>query len=201
MSCLKKSRKTRLARPLGRRPAFPTSTPATQAALNLVTLAPANDTVNVSYDTHLQITFDAPPSFAVVTNDTLGTNFVTISGLPTPDQNLEFDNVLAGITGTNIFGASPLTLNGGSVTNTGSLSLTNGSIQNFYLGANTGSVGVTGSLVLKGTINIFATPGFARRLPPVHLHRQPQRHPHARRHATDIFANSTPPPPDRSIWM
>jgi hypothetical protein len=39
------------------------STPATQAALNLVTLAPANDAVNVSYDTHLQITFDAPPSF------------------------------------------------------------------------------------------------------------------------------------------
>lgn len=36
--------------------------PAAQAALNLVSLSPTNGAINIGYDTHLQITFDAPPS-------------------------------------------------------------------------------------------------------------------------------------------
>jgi pectin methylesterase-like acyl-CoA thioesterase len=38
-------------------------TPAANAALNLAGLSPAGGAVNVCYDTHLQITFDAAPSF------------------------------------------------------------------------------------------------------------------------------------------
>lgn len=118
-------------------------------------------------DSKILPTSSSQPTFTiwnaglVVTNDALGTNSVAISGATSTNQNLELDNVLASLTGTNLFGASPLTLNGGTVTNTGTLILTNTSIQNFYLGANTGSVKVAGSLALNGTINVMATSGFA----------------------------------------
>jgi len=97
----------------------------------------------------------------VVTNSLPGTNSVVIGGATSTNQNIELDNVFASLTTTNAFGANPITLNGGILTNSGALTLTNSSVQNFFLGTNASKIVVNGNLILNSTINVTNGAGFA----------------------------------------
>ena len=97
----------------------------------------------------------------VVTNSLPGTNSVTIGGATSTNQNLELDNVFATMTTTSALAANPISLNGGTITNIGGLTLANSVVQNFVLGTNSSKIVVSGNLTLNSTINASSGAGFA----------------------------------------
>jgi len=86
---------------------------------------------------------------------------VTFDGLPgNTNDSFALYNVPASMTSTDAFGASPITLGGSVLTNSGDFFFTGSDIMNFLPGTNESKFVVSGNLTLGGTNNISAGAGF-----------------------------------------
>lgn len=98
----------------------------------------------------------------VVSNRAPAAGFVLFDGVAgNTNSSLTLYNTRASMSSSDAFGASPITLNGSVLTNTGSLTLTASDAVNFGVGNNLSEVLVNGSLTLNSTLNIAAADGFA----------------------------------------
>jgi hypothetical protein len=84
---------------------------------------------------------------------------VTVDGLTSTNNSLALYNSPAFMTTPDLFGCNPLAISGGILTNSGNLTLSN-SVQDFFVGTNTGRVMELGNLSLNDVINITNAPGF-----------------------------------------
>jgi hypothetical protein len=95
-----------------------------------------------------------------ITNDATVTPISsTISGL-TSSNSLALEDAPVTISSTNLFGFSPLTLNGSVLFNSGNVTLPAQSVLNYGLGTHSSLLTVGGSLNLNSTINITDGGGF-----------------------------------------
>jgi len=104
-------------------------------------------------------------SQVMVTNSTPGGNF-TIDGLATNStvNGLTLINAEASLKNTNVFDGGPLALSGSTLTVSNNLNLSALAQVNFTLGTNPATVTVRSNLVLGGTVNLTAGPGFTNGL-------------------------------------
>jgi polygalacturonase len=96
---------------------------------------------------------------ATVTNRTPGARTVSFDGL-TSSNALALYNAPAAMVSTDLFGTTPITLNGSAITNNGSLVLPASSVFNFAPGTNDSLLFEYGNLTLNSTLNIQAGAGF-----------------------------------------
>ncbi len=103
--------------------------------------------------------FDAQIS---VSNSVPAAGLVSFDGLTTNGYGnvMNFDNALASLVNTNLFGGEPLSLNSSTLTVGNNLTLFPATSLNFSVGTNAATLVVTGSLALGGTVNISAGVGF-----------------------------------------
>ena len=116
--------------------------------------------LNVSATSNTFALFNAD---AIVTNSTVGSLPFTFNGLTTNgyDNSLAFYNATGcSLKNTNAFDNGPLTLSASTFTISNNLSLAPSTILNVTLGTNPTRLAVVGNLVLGGTNNISAGPGF-----------------------------------------
>lgn len=76
------------------------------------------------------------------------------------DSSLALYRANASMSGSDAFGANPITLSGSALTNSGHLTLGSSDTINFVLGTNRTLVNVLGTLTLDSTLNIMAGAGF-----------------------------------------
>jgi hypothetical protein len=90
----------------------------------------------------------------VISNSSPAIGAISIDGL-TSANSLALYNAPATMASTNLFGATPVTLGGCALTNSGTLTLGSSSIWNFLLGTNSGKVVINGgTLAFGGTVNV-----------------------------------------------
>jgi LEA14-like dessication related protein len=94
-----------------------------------------------------------------ISNSVPAGNPVTIGGAPSVNS-LALYNALAAMASPNLFSVNPLVIGGSLLTNSVSLSLPAGSVQNFSLGTNSSTVVVSGNLTLNSTLNVTNAGGF-----------------------------------------
>jgi hypothetical protein len=92
-------------------------------------------------------------------NSVPGTNVLLLDGTNSANA-LALYNAAASTTDRNVLGANPITLAGSLLTVSNSLSLSNASAVDFFLGTNSSQVAVTGNLSLNGSVNVAAGGGF-----------------------------------------
>jgi hypothetical protein len=104
-------------------------------------------------------------SQVTVTNSSPAGNF-TFDGLATNAlaNGLTLVNAQASLKNTNVFDGGPLSLSASTLTVSNNLNLPPSSQVNFNLGTNAATVAVRSNLVLSGTINLVAGPGFTNGL-------------------------------------
>jgi polygalacturonase len=104
-------------------------------------------------------------SQVTVTNSTPGGN-LTIDGLATNStvNGLTLINAQASLKNTNVFDGGPLALSASTLTVSNNLNLSGSAQFNFTLGTNAALITVRSNLVLGGTINLSAGPGFTNGL-------------------------------------
>ena len=108
-----------------------------------------------------QKTFTIWNGNVVVSNSVPATNVVTFDGMAgNTNDSFALYNAPASMTSSDAFGASPITLGGSVLTNTGDFVFSSSDVMNFILGTNTSRFVVIGSLTLGGTNNISAGAGF-----------------------------------------
>ena len=98
----------------------------------------------------------------IVTNSAPTNRLVKMDGLTTNGygNSFSFYNSAGSIKNTNAFDDGPLTLSAGTFTVSNNLSLAPNTVLNFAIGTNAATLAVKGNLVLGGTNNFFAGPGF-----------------------------------------
>jgi polygalacturonase len=98
----------------------------------------------------------------IVTNSAPTNTLFTFDGLTTNDygNTLAFYNADGSLNNTNALDDGPLTLAASTFAVSNNLALRPTTVLNFTLGTNTTKINVTGNLVLGGTNNIYAGPGF-----------------------------------------
>jgi polygalacturonase len=94
-----------------------------------------------------------------VGNSAPGAPLITFDGL-TSTNSLALYQAPASMTATDVFGASPITLDVSTLTISNNLTLPGSSVVNFVLGTNNAKVVTTGNLNLNSTINVAAGNGF-----------------------------------------
>jgi hypothetical protein len=94
-----------------------------------------------------------------ISNSAPGAPAITIGGADSTNS-LALYNATASLTSADLFAATPLTLGGSVLTNSGNLTLAAATVQDFLLGASGGTVAVTSNLTLNSTINITTNSGF-----------------------------------------
>ena len=104
-------------------------------------------------------TFTLCNADVTISNSATGAKAVTIGGA-TSANSLALYNVNASMTSTDAFGCNPITLSASVLTNTGNLTLSISTAQNFSLGTNSTTVAVTGNLTLNSTLNVTNAGGF-----------------------------------------
>ena len=114
----------------------------------------------VTTTTSGQKTFTLWNADLILTNSLPATGFVTVDGLTSTNNSLALYNASASMTTSDAFGCNPITIGSGTLTNNGSLTLSNSTVQNFLVGTNNSSVTVGGNLSLNDIINITNAPGF-----------------------------------------
>ncbi len=105
-------------------------------------------------------TFTVCNAGLTISNSAPGSAVPTIGGA-TSTNSLALYNAAVSMSSTDLFAANPLTIGGGSLTNSGNLSLPAATVQNFSVGTNASTVAVTGNLALNSTLNINNGSGFA----------------------------------------
>jgi polygalacturonase len=93
-------------------------------------------------------------------NSSPGAGSFTVDGLTSTNNSLALYNASASLATTDLFGNNPVTLSGSVLTNTGNLTLTNGTTVNFALGTQPAQIANSGSLALDGVLNITNAAGF-----------------------------------------
>ena len=98
----------------------------------------------------------------IVTNSAPTNRLYRLDGLTTNGygNSFSFYNATGTIKNTNAFDDGPLTLSAGTFTVSNNLTLRPPTVLNFALGTNASTLAVIGNLVLGGTNNFFAGPGF-----------------------------------------
>ena len=97
-----------------------------------------------------------------ITNSAPTNNLFTFDGLTTNGygNSLRFYNALGSLKNTNVFDDGPLTLSASTLTVSNNLTLFPTTVLNYILGTNTTKLAVVGNLMLGGTNNLSAGPGF-----------------------------------------
>jgi len=150
-----------------------TELPATNITFNRVNLAGDRNfcLYNVSgaqfIDCKLNVsannsTFTLFNAQVTVTNSSPATTAVTFDGLTTNGyaSTLMLDNTIASLVNTNVLDHGPLSLAGSTLTVNNNFNLFTNTTVNFTLGTNATRLAVTGNLMLGGTNNVIAGPGF-----------------------------------------
>lgn len=99
---------------------------------------------------------------AIITNSAPTNTLFTLDGVTTNGygNSLQFYNALGTLKNTNAFDDGPLTLAASTFAVSNNLALRPTTVLNYFLGTNTTRLTVAGNLVLGGTNNIYAGPGF-----------------------------------------
>ncbi|HEU5396159.1 MAG TPA: glycosyl hydrolase family 28 protein [Verrucomicrobiae bacterium] len=107
-------------------------------------------------------TFSLYNADLTVSNSTAVPDLLILDGLTTNgyDNAFSFYNANASLQNTNCFDNGPLTLGAGSFVFSNNLTLFPNTVMNYFLGSSAATATVKGNLVLGGTNNIFAGPGF-----------------------------------------
>jgi polygalacturonase len=97
----------------------------------------------------------------VISNRTPSAEALTFNGQAgNTNSSLAFYNASGSMSSGDAFGANPVTLSGGVLTNNGNLTLSANDVVNFALGTNSSAIAVLGNLNLNATLNITNAPGF-----------------------------------------
>jgi hypothetical protein len=116
-------------------------------------------------DSHITTTTSGQKTYTLwnanltLTNSAPVAGPITVDGLTSTNNSLALYNSPAFLITPDLFGCNPVTVSGGILTNSGSLTLSN-SVQDFFVGTNPSQVKVLGNLGLNDVINITNAPGF-----------------------------------------
>jgi len=143
-----------------------TEMPVTNVTLSRVTISASKtlDLYNVAGMQLLDSQINLPAGQKTLTlynaqvaasNRVPGTNVILLDGTNSANA-LALYNATASTTDRNVLGANPITLAGSLLTVSNSLSLSNASAVDFFLGTNGSQVAVTGNLSLAGSVNVAA---------------------------------------------
>jgi hypothetical protein len=115
--------------------------------------------INSQFNFNSGSTFTLCNAGLTVSNTVPGGPVETITGAISTNS-LALYNASASLSSTNLFGANPVTVSGGVLTDTGSLTLPAATTQNFFVGTNNSAIAATGNLTLASTLDIFNAAGF-----------------------------------------
>ncbi len=104
-------------------------------------------------------TFTLCNAGVTISNTVPGSGVETFTGASSTNS-LALYNASAAMSSTNLFAANPITISGGVLTDSSSLTLPASTRQNFSLGTNSSAIAVTGNLTLGSTLNIASAGGF-----------------------------------------
>ncbi|HUA64817.1 MAG TPA: glycosyl hydrolase family 28 protein [Alphaproteobacteria bacterium] len=114
----------------------------------------ANSTITLPSGNSMFTIFNAGLALANATN-------VTLTGL-TSTNTLALYNATASTTATDVFGADPLTINGGMLTVSNNYNVPGSTVFDFALGTSNSTIRAVGNLTFgNATINVTNGPGFA----------------------------------------